>query len=64
VKVRKGDKVAEVRNIFGELLETITSPIDGIISYRRVPYPVCRKMSVIGILPDEDLPPPPAPPFP
>jgi hypothetical protein len=63
-KVRKGDKVAEVRSIFGELLETITSPIDGIISYRRVPYPVCRKMSVIGILPDEDLSPPPAPPFP
>ena len=63
-KVKKGEKVAEVRSIFGELLETVTSPIDGVVNFRRSPIPVSTNDRAVGIIPDEDLPPPAPRPYP
>jgi predicted deacylase len=63
-RVKKGDKVAEVCDIFGELLETVTSPVDGVISFRRSPLPVSTNDRAVGITPDEDLPPPNPRPYP
>jgi len=63
-RVKKGEKVGEVRNIFGELLETMTSPVDGIINFRRSPIPVNTNDRVVGITPDEDIPPPKPRPYP
>jgi len=63
-KVKKGDKVAEVRSIFGELLETVESPVDGYICFRRNPIPISTNDRVVGIVPDEDLAPPKARPYP
>lgn len=54
-KVKEGEKVGEVRSIFGELLETIQSPVDGVVVYRRVPIPVATNDRILGILPDEDM---------
>jgi hypothetical protein len=63
-RVKKGDKVAEVRSIFGELLETLQSPIDGYICFRRSPIPVSTNDRAIGIIPDEDVAPPKPRPYP
>ena len=63
-KVKKGDKVAEVRNLFGEVLETITSPIDGEVTFRRSPLPVSTNDRAVGLTPDEDLQPPKSRPYP
>ena len=63
-KVKKGEKVAEVRSIFGELLETVTSPIDGVVNFRRSPIPVSTNDRAVGIIPDEDRPPPAPRPYP
>jgi hypothetical protein len=63
-RVKKGDKVAEVWSIFGELLESIESPVDGYICFRRNPIPVSTNDRVVQIVPDEDLPPPPSRPYP
>jgi hypothetical protein len=63
-RVKKGEKVAEVRNIFGELLETVTSPIDGVINFRRSPIPVSTNDRAVGITPDADIPPPKPRPYP
>jgi len=63
-KVKKGDKVAEVRNIYGDLLEAVESPVDGYICFRRNPIPISTNDRVVGIVPDEDLPPPKPRPYP
>ena len=63
-RVRRGDKVAEVRSLFGELLETVESPVDGYICFRRTPIPVSTNDRVVGIVPDEDVAPPEARPYP
>jgi hypothetical protein len=63
-KVKKGEQIAEVRDIFGELLETLQSPVDGTVIFRRTPIPVNTNDRVLGIAPDEDLPPPKARPYP
>jgi len=39
-RVKKGDEVAEVRNLFGELLETVTSPVRSpVVSERHMTNP-------------------------
>ena len=63
-KVKKGDKVAEVRSIFGDLLETAESPVHGYICFRRNPSPISTNDRVVGIVPDEDLAPPKPRPYP
>ncbi len=63
-KVKKGDKVAEVWSIFGEHLETIESPTNGYVCFRRNPIPIATNDRVIQIVPDEDLPPPESRPYP
>ena len=63
-KVKKGDKVAEVRNMFGDVLETMQSPVDGVIAFRRSPLPVSTNDRAVGIIPDDDLPAPKARPYP
>ena len=63
-RVKKGDRVAEVRNIFGELAETIDSPVDGVVILRRSPIPVCTNDRILGIMPEEDLAPPQPRPYP
>jgi predicted deacylase len=63
-RVKKGDKVVEVRNIFGELLETVNSPIDGVIDFRRSLIPINTNDRAVGITPDEDIPPPKPRPYP
>lgn len=63
-RVRKGDKVAEVKSIFGEILETLQSPVDGYICFRRSPLPISTNDRLVGIIPDEDLTPPKMRPYP
>ena len=63
-RVKKGDKVAEVRSIFGELLETLESPVDGHICFRRSPIPISTNDRAVGIIPDEDIAPPKPRPYP
>jgi predicted deacylase len=63
-KVKKGDHVAELRNIFGELIETVQSPIDGTVFLRRSPIPVCTNDRILAIMPEEDVPPPKPRPYP
>jgi predicted deacylase len=63
-RVKKGDKVAEVCDIFGELIETVTSPVDGVINFRRTPMPINTNDRAVGITPDEDVSPPASRPYP
>jgi len=60
-RVRKGDQVGVVKDMFGNVLETLKSPIDGVISFRRNPISVNTNDRAIGITPDEDLVPPERP---
>ena len=63
-RVKKGQQVAEVNNLFGERLETLESPVDGTVIFRRTPIPISTNDRVLGIAPDQDLPPPKARPYP
>lgn len=63
-RVKKGEKIVEVRDLFGELLETVTSPVGGVINFRRTPLPVNTNDRAVGITPDEDIPPPEPRPYP
>jgi predicted deacylase len=63
-RVKKGDNVGEVRNIFGDLLETLHSPVNGVIIFRRSPLPVSKNDKAVAIISDEDIPPPKSRPHP
>lgn len=57
-RVKKGDEVGLVKDLFGNVLETITSPANGVVTFRRSIPPVCTNDRVVGITPDDDLVPP------
>jgi len=63
-KVKRGEKVGEVRNVFGELLETLEAPVDGVVTFRRSPFPASTNDRAFGVFPHEDLPAPKARPYP
>ena len=63
-KVKKGQQVAEVHNLFGDRLETLESPVDGTVIFRRTPIAISTNDRVLGIAPDQDLPAPKARPYP
>ncbi|MGD0177626.1 MAG: succinylglutamate desuccinylase/aspartoacylase family protein [Candidatus Bathyarchaeia archaeon] len=63
-KIKKGDKVAEIRSLFGDVLETLESPVDGYVCFRRSPLPISTNDRVVGIIPDEDIAPPKPRPYP
>ena len=63
-RVKKGQQIAEVQNLFGETLETIESPVDGKVIFRRTPIAISTNDRVVGIAPDQDLPAPKARPYP
>jgi predicted deacylase len=63
-KVKKGERIGEVRNVFGDVLERLDSPINGLVIFRRSTLPVSTNDRVLGILPDDDLPPPKPRPYP
>jgi hypothetical protein len=63
-RVKRGDKVAEIRTIFGELLETHSSPVDGVVIFRRSPIPVSTNDWLVGVMPNDNLAPPPSRPYP
>ena len=54
-RVRKGDEVGLVRDLFGNVLETIRSPVNGVVTFRRSLPPACTNDRVVGITPDDDL---------
>lgn len=53
-RIKKGECVGEVRNIFGELLETLQSPVNGVIIWRRSPFPVAKNDRAVAIVSDDD----------
>jgi hypothetical protein len=57
-RVKKGDEVGLVKDLFGNVLETITSPVNGVVTFRRSLPPVCTNDRVVGMAPDDDLVPP------
>jgi predicted deacylase len=57
-RVKKGQQVAEVHDLFGERLETLESPVDGRVVFRRTPIAISTNDRVLGIVTDQDLPPP------
>jgi predicted deacylase len=64
-RVSKGDTIAEIKNLFGEVVDTIKSPADGIIAFRRAILPCSTGDRLISVFPDvEPETPPPAPPYP
>ena len=63
-KVNKGQEIAEVDNLLGERLESIQSPVDGTIIFKRTPIPVSTNDRIFGIVSDEDIAPPKARPYP
>ena len=63
-RVKKGQQVAEVQNLFGEPIETVESPVDGKVIFRRTPIAISTNDRVLGIAPEEDLPPPKTRPYP
>ena len=62
-RVKKGQQVAEVHDLFGERLETLESPVDGRVVFRRTPIAISTNDRVLGIAPDQDLPPPKPGPY-
>ena len=63
-KVKKGQEVAQVNDLFGDRLETLQSPVDGRVIFKRTPIAISTNDRVLGIAPDQDLPPPKARPYP
>ncbi len=63
--VRKDEVIGEIKNFFGEILDSIKSPVDGIIAFRRAILPCSTGDRIFAIFPDvEPDTPPPAPPYP
>lgn len=62
-KVKKGEQVAEVQNLFGEQFEIMESPVDGKVVFRRTPIAISSNDRVLGMAPDRDLPAPKARPY-
>jgi predicted deacylase len=60
-RVKKGDQVGVVKDMFGNVLEALKSPIDGVVCFRRNSFSVNTNDRVVGITPDEDLVPPERP---
>jgi len=60
-RVKKGEELGVVKDMFGNVLETLTSPVDGVVTFRRSPLPVCTNDRVVGVTPDQDLVPPERP---
>jgi len=50
--------------VFGELLETLEAPVDGVVTFRRSPFPASTNDRAFGVFPHEDLPAPKARPYP
>ena len=63
-RVKKGQQVAEVHDLFGGRLESVECPVDGRVIFRRTPIPISTNDRVLGIVPDENLPPPKPRPYP
>lgn len=64
-KVKEGETIAEIKNFFGEVIDTIKSPADGIIAFRRAILPCSTGDRLISVFPDvEPDTPPPQPPYP
>ena len=64
-RVKKGQVIGEIKNVFGELKHSIKAPADGIIMFRRAIFPCSRGDRLFSIFPDmEPATPPPTPPYP
>lgn len=61
VRVKKGDQIGQVKDMFGNVVETVTSPVDGVVSFRRNSLSINSNDRILGLTPDEDITPPERP---
>lgn len=64
-KVKKNQKIGEIKDVFGNVKYTINSPADGVIAFRRSIFPCSQGDRLFAIFPNvEPTTPPPALPYP